>query len=122
MAKPVQDPLIKKRKAEAEAEIDGEKKARKELKNETLTITEQITKKTVPYAGKTYSEQLSLKKQDMLTVLKKLTKEVRNAHQKAGNFIQSKKVAFGAICEFTEMIPSPVSEKYRNKCEFTVGN
>ncbi len=118
----MQDPLIKKRKAEAEAEVDGEKKARKEVKTEPLTINEQITKKTVPYAGKPYSEQLSLKKQDMLTVLKKLTKEVRNAHQKAGHFIQSKKVAHGAICEFTEMIPSPVSEKYRNKCEFTVGN
>ena len=58
----------------------------------------------------------------MLKVLKKLTKEVRNAHPKAGNFIQSKKVALGAICEFTEVIPSPVIEKYRNKCEFTVGN
>ncbi len=120
----MQDPLIKKRKAEAEAEAgaDGEKKARKELECEKLTITEQITKKTVPYAGKAYAEQLSLKKEEMLKVLKKLTKEVRNAHPKAGNFIQSKKVALGAICEFTEVIPSPVIEKYRNKCEFTVGN
>ncbi|XP_057378243.1 tRNA (uracil-5-)-methyltransferase homolog A-like [Daphnia carinata] len=119
LAKPMQDPLIKKRKAEADAE--GQKKAKKEPKGESLPIVEQITKKTVPYAGKPYSEQLTLKHQDMMTVLKKLTKEVRNAHSQAGSFIQKKKVAYGAICELAEIIPSPVSGKYRNKCEFTVG-
>lgn len=121
LAKPMQDPLIKKRKAEAEADPERQKKAKNELKGEPIPIAEQITRKTVPFAGKTYSEQLTLKHQDMMTVLKKLTKEVRNAHQQAGHFIQKKKVAHGAICELAEIIPSPVSEKYRNKCEFTVG-
>lgn len=116
----MQDPLIKKRKAEADPE--GQKKPKKEPKGEPLSIAEQITKKTVPFAGKPYPEQLTLKHQEMMTVLKKLTKEVRNAHQQAGYFIQKKKVAHGAICELADIIPSPVSEKYRNKCEFTVGN
>ena len=64
---------------------------------------------------------LSRKKEEIIKVIKELTKEVRNVHPKVENF-NSKKVALGAICEFTEVIPSPVIEKYRNKCEFTVGN
>lgn len=108
--------MIRKRKAEADGE--GEKKAKL-----AEPITQQVTNKAVPYAGKPYSEQLTLKKQEMTNVLMKLTKEVKNANLPALYFIKKKKEAHnGAICDFSEMIPSPVLAKYRNKCEFTVGN
>ena len=112
----MQDPLIRKRKANAEGE--GEKKPRI-----CEPINDQVTKKTVPYAGKPYEEQLSLKKEEMLAVLKKLTKEVKEANYKDLYFLKKKIEAHqGYICDFAEMIPSPVLEKYRNKCEFTAGN
>lgn len=117
-AKPMQDPIARKRKAEAE----NNSQAKKENEVE-LTIEEQITKKTVPWAGKPYSEQLELKKNELYETLKKMTSEIRINNPKFDEFIKKKEEANNnLICPFPDVVPSPLTEKYRNKCEFTVGN
>lgn len=136
----MQDPIAKKRKAEAE----NKGKTKKENEFE-LTIEEQITKKTVPWllllfltraifviplrsltfyrAGKPYSEQLELKKNELYDTLKKMTNEIRRNNPKFDEFIAKKEEANNnLICPFPDVVPSPVTEKYRNKCEFTIGN
>lgn len=110
------DPLIRKRKAEKEAEQQS-----KEAKI-IEPIAQQVTNKAAPYAGKPYSEQLLLKKKEMTKALRNLTKEIEKANFQALSLIEKQKeVNFGCICEFAEMISSPVIENYRNKCEFTAG-
>lgn len=113
----MQDPLVKKRKAE-EARAADEKKPRV-----VEPIDEQITKKTTPYAGKPYDEQLELKKQDMVKVLTTLSKEIKKAHYQIKHYIRKQEQAYvGLICPLVGVVPSPVVEKYRNKCDFTIGN
>lgn len=107
--------MIRKRKANAE--FGGEKKPKI-----TQSIAQQVASKSAPLADKPYDEQLSIKKKEMMKVLTKLTREVIDAHSKAYPIIKKNKALYGAICEFSEMIPSPAVVKYRNKCEFTVGN
>lgn len=87
-----------------------------------LSIEEQITKKTVPWASKPYSEQLVLKKAELHKTLKKLGQEIKSNNPSFKEFIIKKEaINNNLICPFPDVVPSPVMEKYRNKCEFTVG-
>jgi len=52
-----------------------------------------------------------------------MTSEIRKNNPKFDEFIKKKEEANNnLICPFPNVVPSPVTEKYRNKCEFTVGN
>lgn len=114
----MQDPLIKKRKA-AEAEAQGEEKRPRV----EVPIADQIVLKAAPYAHKTYDEQLEIKKKDMVKVLTNLTREIKKLHYQIKPYIRAQEaVNSGLICPFLGIIPSPVREKYRNKCDFTIGN
>ena len=118
MAKALQDPLIKKRKAEEE---DNEKDDQKKIKI-IEPIEDLIKKVTVPYVDKPYNEQLELKRTEMEKFLADLTREIGKANERVKPFIRVQKKKFsGLVCPLTEVIPSPALEKYRNKCEFTVG-
>ena len=110
---------MKKRKAAEATDGDREKKA----KVEEISVEEQVIKKSSPYAGKPYEEQLNLKKQDMVKVMKKLTKEIKNANSQIQPYIRQQTADNkGLICPLADVVPSPVQEKYRNKCDFTIGN
>lgn len=118
LAKALQDPLIKKRKAEEE---DNEKDDQKKIKI-IEPIEDLIKKVTVPYVDKPYNEQLELKRTEMEKFLADLTREIGKANERVKPFIRVQKKKFsGLVCPLTEVIPSPALEKYRNKCEFTVG-
>jgi len=115
----MQDPLIKKRKAAEAAEAQGEdKKPRIEV-----PIADQIVLKAAPYANKSYDEQLEIKKNDMVKALTNLTREIKKLNYQIKPYIRAQEaVNSGLICPFLGVIPSPVHEKYRNKCDFTIGN
>lgn len=118
LAKALQDPLIKKRKAEEE---ELEKDDQKKMKT-TESVEVQIKKVTVPYVDKPYDEQLKLKRVEMEKFLADLTREIIKANEKIKPFVRIQKKKFnGLVCPLVDVIPSPATEKYRNKCEFTVG-
>lgn len=104
-----------KRKAEAEGGNDKKQKVEG-------TVLDRIRSVTVPLADKSYEDQLSSKKCDMRKVLQKLTKEIRNVRRDASaEMSRLVKDNEGLICPFPDVVPSPVSDNYRNKCEFTIG-
>lgn len=110
---------MKKRKAAEADDGEGEKKP----KIDEPSVQEQVTKKASPFAGKPYEEQLQLKKQDMVKVLTTLTREVKKAHYQIKHYIRQQMEANdGLICPLSDVVPSPVLEKYRNKCDFTIGS
>lgn len=116
----MQDPLIKKRRADANGNSETENFKKAKL---CESIKDQITQKVVPYFGIPYDKQLELKKDEMIKNLKKITREIQQAHNAAKSVIRENVAKHcGTICEFVEVIGSPSREKYRNKCEFTVGN
>ncbi|XP_002026564.2 tRNA (uracil-5-)-methyltransferase homolog A [Drosophila persimilis] len=99
-AKASADPLQKKRAAEGAT--DSKPKRQR-------TAVEA----TCPLAGITYDEQLKQKSEEMSTLLKKYTQELRKINPQAKPHLDSFK--------FNEVLPSPTVNGYRNKNEFTVG-
>jgi tRNA (uracil-5-)-methyltransferase len=111
----MQDPLIKKRKTEAENQ--GEKR----LKSDE-SVEDQVKNVTVSLSHEPYAKQMEIKKKEMHSVLAKLTQEIRKANFKIKPYIDKQIEANqGLICPFSDVVESPVTSKYRNKCEFTVG-
>lgn len=87
-----------------------------------LPIEERIAKSATPFAHLPYDEQLSMKQEMAFNVLKKLGREVSRLNPGLQDFIRWQKLRRkGSICELDPIIPSPVVDGYRNKCEFTVG-
>ena len=83
-----------------------------------------------------YDDQLQLKNDEMMAVLKKIKRKLRKdllkaykkdeknsglkAFDRLPKWIASRDFE-GKCCEYTDICPSPVKHEYRNKCEFTVG-
>lgn len=113
----MQDPLIKKRKTDAENQDQIEKRAKS---NES--VEDQISRATVSLAQVPYQQQLELKEKEMRKILVQMTQEIKKAHPKISPFIDQQIAANdGLICPFTGVVGSPVTSNYRNKCDFTVG-
>jgi len=78
------DPLISKKRKAAEADTQEEdERARKVEPVEPPS--DQIALKHAPYQGKTYAEQLELKKNTMDKSLRLLTTKIRMAHARAND-------------------------------------
>ena len=111
----MQDPLIKNRKSEAENQNE------KRLKSDE-SVEDQVKNVTVSLSHEPYAKQMEIKKKEMHSVLAKLTQEIRKANFKIKPHIDKQiEINNGLICPFSDVVESPVTSKYRNKCEFTVG-
>ncbi|SPP76543.1 tRNA (uracil-5-)-methyltransferase homolog A [Drosophila guanche] len=99
-AKASADPLQKKRAAEGAS--DSKPKRQR-------TAVEA----TCPLAGISYDEQLQQKSEEMSTLLRKYTQELRKINPQAKPHLDNFK--------FNNVLPSPTVNGYRNKNEFTVG-
>lgn len=66
--------------------------------------------------------QLSQKQVEMKKILMKFSNELWKIYPDIRSYIQKcRKKENGLMCNFYGVKPSPVTEGYRNKCEFTVG-
>lgn len=71
---------------------------------------------------KFFSFQLKKKQKDALHVLRKYGSELARVNPGLAKFINFQKMRRkGQVCEVDDIVPSPVIDKYRNKCEFTIG-
>ena len=109
-ANPVSDPLVKKRKQDFGKEQD------RDYSKKPRTVAEG----SEPLGHLSYPEQLVIKQKNIEDVLRKFKWELKKA-----NDIQSGRRSFDnskeLICELRDVIGSPKTEGYRNKCEFTIG-
>ncbi|XP_026739133.1 tRNA (uracil-5-)-methyltransferase homolog A [Trichoplusia ni] len=117
-AKPAPDPLVRKRKQDEE-DTDLQKK-RKEDDNKSQE--ERLKDATTPYWNMPYEQQLKLKEKEIKNILMKFDNEIWKIDKSRRNEIESKrKLHQGLSFELKPIEKSPVTEGYRNKCEFTVG-
>ncbi|KAK2725828.1 tRNA (uracil-5-)-methyltransferase homolog A-like [Artemia franciscana] len=108
IAKPMKDPLVKKRKFdEVNSNVDDDK--------ESVPISQKIENVTLPYQGMPLSEQHSLKKKYVEDVFNAYKNELKHANR---SLFQSQD---GNLCPIEDTVASPVDEHYRNKCDFTIG-
>ncbi|ESQ51323.1 hypothetical protein EUTSA_v10016347mg [Eutrema salsugineum] len=77
-----------------------------------------------PLADLSYADQLEQKKASIMQMLKKLTRNARKACPNGKSLpewvLQSREIG-GLSCKLEGIIESPVTNGYRNKCEFSTG-
>lgn len=98
-AKPSQDPLVKKRKLEAENGNNSNKKKKFAAEN------------SQPLVKIPYEEQLKIKQKEVEEILEEFQKELNKANEGKTKL----------DIELRPIIPSPQHVGYRNKVEFSVG-
>ena len=55
-------------------------------------------------------------------MLRKYGSDLAHINQELAKFISFQKMRRkGQVCEVDDIVPSPVVDSYRNKCEFTIG-
>ncbi|XP_037801253.1 tRNA (uracil-5-)-methyltransferase homolog A-like isoform X2 [Penaeus monodon] len=114
IAKPVEDPLIKQREQSDQRSNS--------VSNDKLTILEKVVKSVTPYAHLSYDDQLKEKEKIAKNVLRKFGSELGRVNPELTEWVTWHKLRRkGQVCEIDPIIPSPVTDAYRNKCEFTIG-
>ncbi|KAL0838662.1 hypothetical protein ABMA28_016735 [Loxostege sticticalis] len=117
IAKPAPDPLVRKRKQEEESTVQDKKKKEDDRDQDT-----RVKDATTPYWNMPYEQQLKLKEKEIKNILMKFDNEIWKLDRARRNDIEAKrKIHNGLTFELQPIKPSPVTEGYRNKCEFTVG-
>ncbi|XP_049817346.1 tRNA (uracil-5-)-methyltransferase homolog A isoform X2 [Aethina tumida] len=115
-AKPIPDPLVKKRK-EDEGHGNSNKKAKFEGTQE-----ERLKSSTIPFWNVEYSEQLKYKDQEIKQILKKLGNDLHHHNGELRSWLDKQKKKHGGLpCELLEIRSGEPIDGYRNKCEFSVG-
>ncbi|XP_066257719.1 tRNA (uracil-5-)-methyltransferase homolog A [Euwallacea similis] len=116
-AKPCADPLVKKRKENAD--VDNENKKQK---TEILSVNERIRTSTVPLSDTDYSKQLEIKQDEVRKMLQNLANDLSSQNILIRKYINSQKEKYdGLPCELLNIRYSDQIDGYRNKCEFSVG-
>ncbi|KAA0035339.1 hypothetical protein IC582_026738 [Cucumis melo] len=92
--------------------------------NDSVLKGKSAREVVAPLAHMSYSDQLDHKKNSLLHVLKKLTRNARKACPHGVSLpewiLKSRDIG-GIACSFEGIIESPIINGYRNKCEFSVG-
>ncbi|XP_030019825.2 tRNA (uracil-5-)-methyltransferase homolog A [Manduca sexta] len=118
IAKPAPDPLVRKRKQEEENPVQDKKKKPEDSRSQE----ERIKDATTPYWNIPYEEQLKLKEKEIKDILMRFDNERwKIDKQKRKEIEANRKIYDGLSFELLGIKKSPVTEGYRNKCEFTVG-
>ncbi|KAL4389106.1 hypothetical protein HN51_009966 [Arachis hypogaea] len=92
--------------------------------NGSLSKTKSLRDVVTPLAHMAYADQLEQKKNSIMQMLKKLTRNARKACPNGVSFpdwiVKSREIG-GLPCNLEGIIASPIVNGYRNKCEFSVG-
>lgn len=92
--------------------------------NDSVSKGKSAREVVAPLAHMSYSDQLEHKKNSLLHVLKKLTRNARKACPHGVSLpewmLKSRDIG-GIACSFEGIVQSPIINGYRNKCEFSVG-
>ncbi|CAH2048726.1 unnamed protein product, partial [Iphiclides podalirius] len=116
-ANPAPDPLVRKRKQEEDGRASDKK-----IKDDNKSQEERLKDAATPYWNIPYDEQLKLKEKEIRHILMKYDNEVWKINKERRDEIEAKqKLHNGLSFELKPIEPSPITEGYRNKCEFTVG-
>ncbi|KAG0630729.1 hypothetical protein M758_1G200400 [Ceratodon purpureus] len=95
-----------------------------ENEKKTLEPYRNVTQVVTPLADLSYEDQLAKKKEEIIQILKRLARNIRKGCPSGmllPDWLAAAKDREGLPCEFEGILPSPVVEGYRNKCEFAIG-
>ncbi|XP_073258535.1 tRNA (uracil-5-)-methyltransferase homolog A-like isoform X2 [Porites lutea] len=131
-AQPLPDPLAVQRaegmarkrmiQDAARSNIDAKRiKVDDNDEGEELAISVRLNHVVTPLWNQPYSQQMEMKKKNMVEILKKLTKKLKAIMVLKNNWVEEESAKRdGLCCELLDCVESPVLDGYRNKCEFTI--
>ncbi|XP_056276041.1 tRNA (uracil-5-)-methyltransferase homolog A [Pseudoliparis swirei] len=122
LAKPKEDPIQRKRKQEEGEVVGGQPPSKRtERDEEEEPFSVQIANVVTPLWNVPYEEQLKMKEQEVVVVLKRLAKEIGSTNKAMLPWLFAQKGKYNNMCCSLESIrPSPTQTEYRNKCEFLI--
>ncbi len=105
-AKAAKDPMAKKAAAsDQEEQVDDR------------PVDEQLKAAVCPLSDQSYCDQLKAKTE----IVKDLMANLRKEFMKSNGFFKDHGITEATLAKLEPFVPSPVTQGYRNKCEFTVG-
>ncbi|XP_033748166.1 tRNA (uracil-5-)-methyltransferase homolog A-like [Pecten maximus] len=115
------DPLLQKRKRESEQKMD-EPPDKKDKLDDDLPPEIRLKNAVSPLWNVPYEDQLKMKMQDMVQILKTLANRIQRENPEFRDWLKAQRSKYdGKCCEMLPIKASPMLEAYRNKCEFTIG-
>ncbi|XP_027346879.1 zinc finger CCCH domain-containing protein 24 isoform X2 [Abrus precatorius] len=90
----------------------------------SVSKTRNVRDVVTPLAHMAYADQLEQKKNSLVKILKKLTKNARKACPTGvplPEWVLKSREIGGLPCKLEGIVASPIVNGYRNKCEFSVG-
>ncbi|XP_059483715.1 uncharacterized protein LOC132201523 [Neocloeon triangulifer] len=123
VAKPAKDPLMLKRKNDAE-QTTKQKVAKVDIEEMTIKCTEKLKDSTTPYWRQSYDEQLDVKYKEIKEIMKTYANRLFTQNHKPMKVWIDQQFAKhdGLICPLEPFRSSKVTTGYRNRCEFTIGH
>jgi tRNA/tmRNA/rRNA uracil-C5-methylase (TrmA/RlmC/RlmD family) len=90
--------------------------------NDSLSRLKSLVEKAViPLCRSTIEQQHHIKEQTVLTLLTSLREKVVETNLAADAFLQHQESRIGYFLHLDRIVPSPLLDGYRNKCDFAVG-
>lgn len=116
-AEPAPDPLVRKRKQDDEG---GDAKIAK--LNDGRSQEERLKDATTPFWNVPYEEQLTNKENHIRSLLMKVDNDIwKLSKDRKADISEKRKLFNGLTLDLQPIERSPITEGYRNKCEFTLG-
>ncbi|XP_057327064.1 tRNA (uracil-5-)-methyltransferase homolog A-like [Microplitis mediator] len=124
-AKAAPDPYVKRKLEDDERnskKFKGDEDNDQEQKEESLSVLDLIKSSTIPLWNVPYETQLTMKQDQMRSIIVKIGQQIARANNELIGWIEKQRaVNNGLICELQPILNAEVTEGYRNKCEFTIG-
>lgn len=116
-AEPAPDPLVRKRKQDDKG---GDAKIAK--LNDGRSQEERLKDATTPFWNVPYEEQLTNKENHIRSLLMKVDNDIwKLSKDRKADISEKRKLFNGLTLDLQPIERSPITEGYRNKCEFTLG-
>ena len=85
-------------------------------------VAERLREAVCPLASDSYDLQLTKKQSEVSVLVKRLGSEVSRGHEALRQWVRAKTREHETLAPVENIVRSPVTSGYRNKCEFSIGH
>jgi len=100
------------------------KKNEFKVRNEEIDnrpVAEKLQDAVCPFAREAYEDQLAKKENEVNVLMKRLGSEISRNHDELRQWVKDNVNEYGTVAPVSNIVRSPQTSGYRNKCEFSIG-
>merc|ERR1719228_2992057 len=84
-------------------------------------VAEKLQDAVCPFAREAYEDQLAKKENEVNVLMKRLGSEISRNHDVLRQWVKGNVNEYGTVAPVNNIVKSPLTSGYRNKCEFSIG-